>query len=326
MTLITIAIPVFNGERYLKSCLESAINQTYDDIEILVIDDGSTDNSLELVKSYEKIDTRIRVISNPKNLGLVGNWNKCLKEARGEWIKILFQDDLIRSDSVEIMHTEALRHQKRFVVCARDFIIEENASEAFKQFYSKKLYKLESRYTELTEMNSITFANIMKETGFFENFVGEPTTFLIHKSIVEKYGNFNKHLTQLCDYEFVVRVVSQEGIIFIPKFLASFRVHAQSESTRNAKFRVLKAGIIDKILMLHDLIYNPRYICIREICNKEHLLHRYQELYNILIYNVGFGKAREYLLEHYSAYKNLRLLKFSWKLAFEKFLNKIRSN
>ena len=78
--------------------------------------------------------------------------------------------------------------------------------------------------------------------------------------------------------------------------------------------------------MLHDLIYNPIYEDVRKICSIEYLLYKYQELYNILVYNVGFSKTKRYLLEHYSVYEKLHLLKFSWSLAFKKLLNKIKPN
>ena len=83
--LVSICIPVYNGEKYLAQALESCIGQTYPNVEIIVCDDRSSDNSLEVIAALSS--PLIRIHQNEKNLGLVGNWKKCIEMAKGEWIK-----------------------------------------------------------------------------------------------------------------------------------------------------------------------------------------------------------------------------------------------
>src|SRR5690348_2585773 len=96
--LVTICIPTFNGMAYLESALASALNQTYKNIEVLICDDGSTDGTVAFAK--KQIDKRIRFIQHAKGEGMVANWNYCLQEARGIWIKLLFQDDILHVDCI----------------------------------------------------------------------------------------------------------------------------------------------------------------------------------------------------------------------------------
>ena len=93
MPTVSICLPVYNGERFLREAIESVLAQTYEDYELLISDDLSQDSSLEIAHSYAKRDTRIIVSSNPKNLGLFANYNACQKLASGKYIKPFAQDD-----------------------------------------------------------------------------------------------------------------------------------------------------------------------------------------------------------------------------------------
>lgn len=92
---VSVLIPVYNRERYIGACIESALNQTFCDIEVVVVDNASTDRTWECVEKYAARDDRVRAFQNPRNLGPVENWRRCLKEARGRLGKLLFSDDLI---------------------------------------------------------------------------------------------------------------------------------------------------------------------------------------------------------------------------------------
>lgn len=95
--LISVIIPVYNSEKYLKQCLDSVINQTYNNLEIIVVNDGSTDKSLEIIKSYK--DSRIKLI-NKENGGVSSARNVGLKEATGEYIMFVDSDDYLTNNNV----------------------------------------------------------------------------------------------------------------------------------------------------------------------------------------------------------------------------------
>ena len=98
--LVSVLIPVYNGEPYLVECIESILAQDFADYELLISDDGSTDGSPAIIRRYAERDGRVRWWRNPKNLGIGGNFNACLKAARGEYIKYVLQDDKLLDPSV----------------------------------------------------------------------------------------------------------------------------------------------------------------------------------------------------------------------------------
>ena len=98
--LVSICIPAYNNAGYIKKTVESILNQTYRNIELIVVDDKSTDDTVEILESIE--DTRLKIYKNEENLGMAGNWNRCLSLARGEFIKLICADDMIDANAIEL--------------------------------------------------------------------------------------------------------------------------------------------------------------------------------------------------------------------------------
>lgn len=97
----SILIPVYNRERFIGACIDSALSQSISDIEVIVCDNQSSDNTWEVVQSYAARDSRLRVFQNEVNLGPVRNWARCVAESRSPISKILFSDDLMSNDFLE---------------------------------------------------------------------------------------------------------------------------------------------------------------------------------------------------------------------------------
>jgi glycosyltransferase involved in cell wall biosynthesis len=100
LPVVSILIPVFNRERFIGDCIQSALDQTFKDIEIIVVDNVSTDGTWLICQEYAARDLRIRTFRNETNIGPVKNWLRCVKEARGEYSKILFSDDLMAPEFI----------------------------------------------------------------------------------------------------------------------------------------------------------------------------------------------------------------------------------
>jgi len=98
---VSILIPVYNRSEIIMESLNSAVNQTYKNIEVIVVDNKSTDNTFEILKKFGKPYSNVRVYQNEENIGPVRNWKKCLDYATSEYIKILYSDDLIAFDFIE---------------------------------------------------------------------------------------------------------------------------------------------------------------------------------------------------------------------------------
>lgn len=99
--LVSILIPVYNRENLIKATVKSALTQTYENIEIIIADNQSTDNTWRILQSLASQDNRIKIFQNETNIGPVRNWKRCIDEASGQYGKILWSDDLIASDFLE---------------------------------------------------------------------------------------------------------------------------------------------------------------------------------------------------------------------------------
>lgn len=115
MAKISIIVPVYNVENYLSKCLDSLINQTFQDIEIICINDGSTDNSLNILQEYASKDKRIKVF-NQENSGVAKTRNKGLEVANGEYIGFCDSDDWAELDFYEKLYNTATKHQADIAV------------------------------------------------------------------------------------------------------------------------------------------------------------------------------------------------------------------
>lgn len=106
--LVSIIVPIYNVEQYLKECLDSLVNQTLQDIEIICVNDGSPDNSADIVRKYMQADSRIKLIEQ-ENRGLSGARNAGLKVAKGEYVYFMDSDDWLEHDAMEMCYQVAIR-------------------------------------------------------------------------------------------------------------------------------------------------------------------------------------------------------------------------
>lgn len=109
MSKISVIVPIYNVEKYLRRCIDSIINQTYRNLEIILVNDGSLDGSLDICKRYEKLDSRIKLI-NKKNGGLSSARNEGLKIATGDYISFIDSDDWINEDMYESLLSNAIKY------------------------------------------------------------------------------------------------------------------------------------------------------------------------------------------------------------------------
>lgn len=113
--LITVIINVYNGEEYIERCINCAINQTYKNIEILVVNDASTDNTINIIKKFN--DKRIRLINNKKNLGLSLSRNVGIDNAKGKYLYFVDVDDFILEDTIEYLYRLIKKHNVLLSTC-----------------------------------------------------------------------------------------------------------------------------------------------------------------------------------------------------------------
>lgn len=269
MVPVSVCIPVYNGEDYLEGCLNSVINQSFRNFEVIIVDDQSSDASFEIARKYSNRDDRFRVFQNEQNLNLVNNWNRCIELSSGKWIKFVFQDDLIKCDCLKKMIKFA-SPAKSMVVCRRKIIFD-NVSETIRRSfndYSGKL-SIDAIFKGRTNIGPEEFCNaVLDNLGY--NFIGEPIAIMVHRRIFQKVGKFNPEFIQLCDLEFFLRIECNFGLRYIPETLATFRVHPKAMSSINRKTQKLRMETRDLLLLYHEFVYNPIFQRMRDIASQRH--------------------------------------------------------
>jgi glycosyltransferase involved in cell wall biosynthesis len=329
--LVSVCIPTYNGQEYLRECLDSVLAQTFPDFEILVVDDHSRDDTLAILGEYAKRDRRIRVERNPVNFGIVGNWNRCVELAHGEWIKFVFQDDLISPTCLEKL-VSACGTGFPMAVCRRNIIFDAE-TEDLQPIYRKYLdtYTVENVFPGATEISAEMFREDVLDYLDW-NFIGEPNTVLLRKDIFHYYGRFHPRLIQLCDHEYWIRVAIHTGFIYVPETLATFRVHRNASSVINRTTRKARKDQIDKVLLWNEFTFNPVYTPLRIAASErrppidfmESLSHRMGEIRSIARGdaagnqggNKGFGSDWEKILEWYPSLRCVPkgfISRFLWK-------------
>ena len=212
---VSIVIPVYNAKNYLTECIDSALDQTYSDIEVIAVNDGSTDNSLDILKKYKD---RIKII-NKENGGTSSALNAGIKIMTGEWFKWLSADDVLNNNAIEIILKEAVK-------------LKEDAKSCI--FYSNFDYidNDSNVIGEIIEPNYNNLKPFDKKIILLDQFYGNGSTTLIHKSIFDKCGLFYEKIKYQDDYEFWLRccLLYDTQLYLIPRKLVKYRIH-QSQLT-----------------------------------------------------------------------------------------------
>ena len=136
--LISVVIPVYNVETYLEECLQSVVDQTYQNLQIILVNDGSTDGSLTICKSFAQKDQRILALSQ-ENAGLSAARNTGIKAATGKYITFIDSDDAIHPDMIEHLHNMLKQHNADMTVCQKEFTNEESKAIPCDQYYPDRI-------------------------------------------------------------------------------------------------------------------------------------------------------------------------------------------
>ena len=235
--LVSICIPTFNGELFIKNTLLSAISQTFPNIEIIVSDDSSTDRTYEIADRVLR-DSRFpyRILKHAR-LGLVENWNFCIEEAKGKYIKFLFQDDHLEPVCVQKLVEVAESDCNIGMVFSRRGV--ESVGGALIPSDSVDLHRGWSRLQKIQKGS-----DLLRDPKLLANpinKVGEPTTVLLKKEVLKSLDGFDPNLRQLVDVDMWLRIMMVSNIGFVDEQLSTFRLH-QGQATRDN----VKAGIIQR--------------------------------------------------------------------------------
>jgi len=254
--LVSICIPTYNGAKFIEEALDSAINQTYKNIEIIISDDNSSDDTLVIIEKMLINATIPYKIYNHEPKGIGANWNNCVEKSNGTFIKFLFQDDLLRSDCIEKMLELAKRDdQVGFIYCKRTILHDSNNPEHIKWIsycgvLHAKWFKIKVEQGILEGKKYLSDLYLMNGPL---NKIGEPTAVLIRKKCFEKAGYFDEDLKQTLDIEYWYRLMKYYKVGFIDEELISFRLHDEQASFVNLRDQ------IDEKYLLNKKFYNTTF-------------------------------------------------------------------
>ncbi len=211
---ISVCIPNYNYGRYLPQTINSVLNQKFGDFEVLVIDNRSEDNSVDVVKRFEKKDKRVRLIINERNVGMAGNWNKCLEHASGEFLLILNADDFLHPGMLQKLHSAAQKHNADITFCDRIRYIEDKNRYS----KSKSLYK---------SSGIISYKKVIKDL-FTRNKMIMVGSFLVKRKIINT--RFNEKFRQIGDMTWLMKLLIslRRDPHYIKKSMLYFRVHSSN--------------------------------------------------------------------------------------------------
>lgn len=241
---VSVCIPTYNNANFLQQAVESVLGQSYQDFEIVIVDNCSTDQTSILVEDLQKDnDGRIRFYKNDQNIGLTGNFNKCLKYAEGENIKFLCSDDVLLPECLEKMVAVLDANQSVTLVCSGRLIVNEADEKlGFKQFPSVD--------------DIIRGRNVITRCLFGKNYIGEPTAVMFRKK--DLTGGFREDLPQLMDMEMWFQLLERGDLLCIGGPLCAVRLHSGQVTHTNKK----SGKLIDDNVKLYDEYSRKPYLKI----------------------------------------------------------------
>jgi glycosyltransferase involved in cell wall biosynthesis len=217
--LVSVLVPTYNYAQFLPEAIDSVLAQDCNDFELLICDDDSTDDSAEVLQTFAARDPRIRVAVQAANIGMVNNWNHCLKLARGEYVKFLFGDD-------KLAHPQALgklvglleANPGATLAAAGRMVMDENS----------RLIDVWQSFSEGRQPGRETIIRCLIEHA---NLIGEPSATLFRKKDAER--GFNRAYRQFVDLDLWFYLLEKGDLVYTREPLCAFRQHRSQQTARN---------------------------------------------------------------------------------------------
>lgn len=242
MPAISVVIPVYNVEEYLEESLNSILNQTFKDFEVICINDGSTDNSLSILNKFKEKDIRIKII-NQKNLGNGGARNTGLRQAIGDYVYFFDADDLLLPNALELMYENAVSNQSDLVIFKTIWM-----SEGESLNYTP-VFPLDEEFSNV-DFNNFTFT--YKDIKYY---VMNNSSFAVWAKFYKKefldkhveYLVFPEH-TAFADVRFhIASMILASRISFLNEFLYKYRLTNPNSVTNNKSNRWNIFPVVDSV-------------------------------------------------------------------------------
>jgi len=232
MPKISVVMPVYNGEKYFIEAIVSILDQTFKDFEFIIINDGSVDRSLDILKEFQKQDKRVKIISR-ENKGVIYSLNEGVKMAQGEYIARMDADDV--SDPERLSKQLKYAQENDLAVCG-------TWAEG-----------IDDKGQRLKDMNYPPSLDKIKSYTLIHNPFIHPSV-MFRKDIFEKVGGYKKFFKHIEDYELWTRIVFKYKTGNISERLLKYRLH-EEQITRKNNPAMRAGGLLVRILALYRFIF-----------------------------------------------------------------------
>ncbi len=224
---VSVCLPIYNGKRYLAAAIQSILSQSFDEFELIAIDDRSEDDSFEIMESFAATDSRVKLHINESRLGPLANFNQCFKLAKGHYIKPFSQDDLL--------HTEMLRQCVQVMERESDVaLVSVNRTLIDSNGESIRSEDLPVASQVVASQRVINGKEIFGScVNPLVNHLGESSTVMFKSSSAG--GGYDPKFSQLADLELWLRILMNGDYYFIPDTLCHVRCHPNSVAAKDIR-------------------------------------------------------------------------------------------
>lgn len=284
--LISVVTTSYNYDKYIAETIESVLNQTYSDFEYIIFDDGSTDNSIEIIEKYSKKDSRIKFFTHEgnKNKGLIATMQAAIQKCKGDWIVFVESDDIIVRDYLK-EKIDAVKKYPDAAVIFNDIRFIGNT----KCERAEKMHSWRENQMKLIRLKEFDYYHL-----FTTNLICTFSAVMIGKDIISSVP-FNFPISHCIDWYLWNRLLLRYNFVYIDKKLTDFRIHDISYSTK--KYSLNFANEILKYDKNYFMNTDKKYIykITKYILERKYLEKIFRPQYN---------KLKNYLLKKvYSSYK-----------------------
>jgi glycosyltransferase involved in cell wall biosynthesis len=239
-SLVSVIVPAYNAGSYIRQTLESILNQTYRNLEVIVMNDGSKDNSEEIILQLQQQDPRVRYKYKP-NSGVSDTRNQGLALARGSYIAFLDADDLWKPDNLEKKVRAINETGKQWVFSDLEYINEKN---------------------EPLKIEPVNFRpyNVLENTLLFEGDVvpGATSNFVAKRELFGDDVRFDTRISSPADRDIVLQLGAKEDPYFLNEKLWIYRIHGQSMTAQNYK-------VVDEVIYMYKKADDKKWFRSRRI-------------------------------------------------------------
>ena len=280
--MISVIIPCYNVSKYISKCIESILNQSYKKLEIIMVDDCSTDDTCKVLEKYSLIDSRIKVLKNDNNMGAAYSRNRGFSESHGNFISFIDSDDYIDDNFYESMINKLLENNADVSVCDIKVFYEENNKEVISKCFDGE---------------DISIINVIKS-----GLVASSSNKLFRRHLIKNYhypeGIINEDIPVV-----IPALLNAKNIVYVDN--TYYHYIQRNDSVQNSKFSLKKFDIIKSLELTFKIIENvDNYQEFREILI-------YNQIINLLIYDIvrvkSFFERYKVLLNYYELTKSYDL-------------------